>query len=111
MAALYADDTVIEMPFNRPSPMRIAGRQQLEARFETGRDLSLQLTPSNLVIHETTDPEVIVAEFDYDGRVTTTGRTFYAANVIVMRARDGKVAASRDTTITLSLAKRWASWP
>jgi ketosteroid isomerase-like protein len=96
MAALYADDAVVEMPFNRPSPMRIEGRQQLQARFEAGRDLPLQLTPSNLVIHETTDPEVIIAEFDYDGLVTTTGRTFHAANIIVMRVRDGKIVASHD---------------
>jgi ketosteroid isomerase-like protein len=96
MAALYADDTLVEMPFNLPAPLRIEGRQQLEARNAAAGDLPLELTPSNLVIHETTDPEVIVAEFDYTGRVTTTGATFRAANVIVMRVRDGKIVASRD---------------
>lgn len=96
MAALYADDAVVELPFNRPSPLRIEGRQQLEARNLAARDLPLELTPGNLVIHETTDPEVIVAEFDYAGRVTTTGRTFRVANVMVVRVRDGKIIASRD---------------
>ena len=96
MAELYADDAVVELPFNRPAPLRIDGRAQLEARGRAGRDLPLQLRPENLVIHETTDPEVIVAEFDYAGRVTTTGHTFRVANVIVARIRDGKIVASRD---------------
>jgi ketosteroid isomerase-like protein len=96
MAALYADDALIELPFNRPAPLRIEGRHQLEARNDAARHLPLELTPTNLNIHETTDPEVIVAEFDYAGRVTTTGRTFRVANVIVMRVRDGKIVASRD---------------
>jgi hypothetical protein len=32
----------------------------------------------NVVVRETGDPEVVVGEYDYDGRVTTTGRTFLA---------------------------------
>jgi ketosteroid isomerase-like protein len=96
MAELYADDAVVELPFNLPAPLRIDGRAQLEARNRAAHDLPLQLSPDNLVIHQTTDPEVIVAEFDYAGRVTTTGRTFRVANVIVARIRDGKIVASRD---------------
>lgn len=96
MAALYAHDAIVELPFNRPAPLRIEGRQQLEARNLAAHDLPLELTPSNLVIHETTDPEVIVAEFDYAGRVTTTGRTFRVANIMIVRVRDGMIIASRD---------------
>jgi ketosteroid isomerase-like protein len=96
MAALYADDAVVDLPFNLPEPLHIEGRKQLEARNSAGGDLPLELTPSNVIVHETTDPEVIVAEFDYAGRVTTTGATFRAANVIVMRVRDGRIIASRD---------------
>jgi ketosteroid isomerase-like protein len=96
MAALYADDALIDLPFNLPVPLQIKGRQQLEARNAAAHDLPLELTPNNVVIHETIDPEVIVAEFDYSGRVTTTGATFRAANVIVMRVHNGKIVASRD---------------
>lgn len=96
MANLYADDAVVELPFNQPAPLRIEGRQQLEARNQAARDLPLELAARNVVVHETTDPEVIVAEFDYDGRVTTTGRTFQVANILVMRIRDGKIVASHD---------------
>jgi ketosteroid isomerase-like protein len=57
-----------------------------------------------VVVHETTDPEVIVAEFDYDGRITTTGRTFTIRNIFVLRVRDGLIVESRDYANHLVLA-------
>jgi ketosteroid isomerase-like protein len=96
MAALYAQDAIVQLPFNRPAPLRIEGRRQLEQRNEAARDMPLELTPEHLVIHETTDPEVVVAEFDYLGRVTTTGRTFRVSNITVVRVRDGQIVESRD---------------
>jgi ketosteroid isomerase-like protein len=47
-------------------------------------------------VHETADPEVIVAEFDYEGRVTTTGHAFRFSNVQFVRVRDGLIAETRD---------------
>jgi uncharacterized protein len=49
-----------------------------------------------MAVHETVDAEVVVAEWDYDGLVTTTGRAFQVANVQVSTIRDGKIVASRD---------------
>ena len=49
-----------------------------------------------MTIHETTDPEVIIAEFWYRGHVTGSDRTFEAANVQVIRVRDGLIVSSRD---------------
>lgn len=48
------------------------------------------------MLHETRDPEVVIAEYDYDGRVTTTGRSFQVPNIQVSRVRDGQIVASRD---------------
>ncbi|MFA1544141.1 nuclear transport factor 2 family protein [Actinomadura monticuli] len=56
----------------------------------------LELRAWNAVVHDTADPEVIVAEFDYDGRVTATGRTFRVANLQVLRVRDGLIVETRD---------------
>ena len=39
---------------------------------------------------------MIVAEFEYAGRVTSTGRSFIVPNILVIRVRDGKIVASRD---------------
>ena len=37
-----------------------------------------------------------VAEYDYDGLVTTTGRSFQVSNIQVSRVRDGQIVTSRD---------------
>jgi uncharacterized protein len=50
----------------------------------------------NVRVHETADPEVIVAEFDYHGRVSSTGRDFDVANVQILTVRDGLIVATRD---------------
>lgn len=96
VAELYAEDVVVDLPFNLPEPLHLVGREQLRARFEAARNLGVELEMRNLVIHETQDPEVIVAEFDYDGRTTASGRTFSVANVSIMRVRKGQIVASRD---------------
>ena len=50
----------------------------------------------NLVVHQTLSPEVVVAEWDYDGLVTTTGYAFRVSNITVTTVRNGKIVASRD---------------
>ena len=50
----------------------------------------------NLVVYETTDPEVVIAEYDYDGRVVPTGATFRVANVQIFRVHGGEIVRSRD---------------
>jgi ketosteroid isomerase-like protein len=47
---------------------------------------------------------VVIAEFDYHGRVTTTGHTFRVANIQVLRVRDGRIVSSRDYHDHLALA-------
>jgi ketosteroid isomerase-like protein len=97
IADVYADDVVVELPFNLPEPLRLVGRQQLHERFMLGAQLPFEMEMQNLVIRETDDPEVIVAEFDYDGHLTTDpSRSFRVANVIVMCVRDGRIVWSRD---------------
>jgi ketosteroid isomerase-like protein len=96
LSELYAEDAIVDLPFNLPEPLRLQGREQLHARFVAAERLPLELEMLNLVVRETSDPEVIVAEFDYHGRMTDSGREFTAANVIIMRVRDGRIISSRD---------------
>lgn len=51
---------------------------------------------STTVVHETAEPEVIVAEFNYHGQEAGTGRAFTVPCIFVMRVRDGRILASRD---------------
>ena len=92
----YADTAVVEYPFGLPAPLRIAGRQEIRRYFAAAARLPLRLNVRDMVVHETTDPAVVVAEWDYDGLVTTTGRSFRVSNIQVSTVRDGKIVASRD---------------
>jgi len=97
LAALYAEDAVVDQPFALPpAPARLAGRAVIDRHFRAAAAGPLELRARNAVVHDTADPEVIVAEFDYEGRVTTTGRAFRVANVQVLRVRDGLVVETRD---------------
>jgi ketosteroid isomerase-like protein len=104
LADLYAEDVVVDMPFAAPVPTRLHGREQVRAHFAAAAGGPLSLQAQNVVVHETADPEVIVAEFDYAGQVATTGTTFRVANVQVLRIRDGLIVESRDYHDHLALA-------
>jgi ketosteroid isomerase-like protein len=93
---LYAEDSVVEQPFQLPAPLRLQGRAQLREHFAAATRLPIELSTRNVVVHETLDPEVVVGEYDYDVHLPATGRRFSVANVIVMRVRDGQIVASRD---------------
>jgi uncharacterized protein len=104
LADLYADEVLVEQPFGGLAPTRLEGKAAVHERFTTAADGRFDLRAVNVVIHQTTDPEVVVSEFDYEGRVIATGRTFTAANVQVLRVRDGRIVASRDYHDHVALA-------
>jgi ketosteroid isomerase-like protein len=96
MADLYAEDAVVELPFATPGGLRLDGRAAIREHFRRAGASPLRLRPTRLRLHETLDPAVIVAEYDYEGEVTTTGTTFVVANVQIITVRDGLIFASRD---------------
>ncbi|WP_327286235.1 MULTISPECIES: nuclear transport factor 2 family protein [unclassified Streptomyces] len=97
LAALYAEDTVVETVFEPVGPRRFEGRAVLAERFaQVSAGSPVELTPVNVVIRETDDPEVVVAEWDYRVDHRATGRTFETANIQVLRVRDGLIVSSRD---------------
>jgi uncharacterized protein len=100
---LYAERTHVEHPFNpfRAPPLR--SRKELREHFAPTavaepnlRVRRLVRQPTNITVHETTDPEVIVAEFAYQGTVADTGEPFSLPCIFVLRVRDGQIVASRD---------------
>ncbi|MEU6068816.1 nuclear transport factor 2 family protein [Streptomyces sp. NPDC047082] len=97
LAELYAEDAVVETVFEPLGPRRFEGRAVLAERFaQVGALSPIELTSTNVVIRETDDPEVIVAEWDYQVHHRVTGRTFEAANIQVLRVRGGLIVSSRD---------------
>jgi|tagenome__1003787_1003787.scaffolds.fasta_scaffold20639305_1 ketosteroid isomerase-like protein len=96
LAELYAEDVVVEMPFAAPGPARIVGREEVRSHFAAAAAGPLAFAADHVVVHVTADPEVVIAEFEYVGRVATTGTEFRVANIQVLRVRDGHIVESRD---------------
>jgi hypothetical protein len=106
-ARLLAEDAVVEFPFALPGrPARFEGREQfldfarpeqaaLGVRFENIRDV---------VIHDTSDPEVIVAEYVMAGTLTASGQHAAAAFVSVLRVRAGRIVHWREYQNPVAMA-------
>jgi uncharacterized protein len=102
---LYAPGALVEYPFALPAPARLDGREAIRRYFAAVARMPLELQARNITVHQTSDPEVIVAEWDYDGLVTTTGRSFQVSNIQVSRIRNSQIVASRDYHNHLVLAE------
>jgi ketosteroid isomerase-like protein len=89
---LYAEDAVVTMPFALPSPVRLTGRDEVRKHFS--QYVPFTVRPLDVMVHETTDPEVIVAEFDYE--IAAAGNSARVSNIQVLRVRDGLIVESRD---------------
>ncbi|TDV46157.1 nuclear transport factor 2 family protein [Actinophytocola oryzae] len=85
LAGLYAEDALVEHPLRRTW---VAGRTAIGQRFAALGKAALK--SYDVVLHATTDPEVVVAEYG------TRGPGFTAATVQVVRVRDGLITHSRD---------------
>jgi ketosteroid isomerase-like protein len=97
LPSLYADQTDVVHPFDPLRAPALRTRDELREHFRpTGADPRLDRRPANITIHETTDPEVIVAEFEYQGTVADTGEPYALPGIFVLRVRNGEIVSSRD---------------
>ena len=99
MADCYAPSFVIEMPFAVPSlfPARVENtREDLRARLRAGAASRSYKRLGNVRIHETTDPEVVIVEYELHGEFTETAEPFSMRFLMVLTARDGHIVHSRD---------------
>lgn len=108
MADCYAPEVVIEMPFAVDAlyPPRIAAtREELRARYQAGTAVRRYKDLRNVTIHETADPEVIIAEYELHGEMTATGEPFSARYMMVITVSDGYIVHSRDYTDPIAGAR------
>jgi ketosteroid isomerase-like protein len=108
---LYAEDAVVVQPLAAPASRRLVGREALRAHFAAAEALGLELRIENLVIHETADPEVVIAEVEYSGNSPGSGRGVRLPAIFVVRVRDGEIIASRDYSSPLALAEAVGGLP
>src|SRR4051812_2909864 len=84
---LYAEETFVEHPLAPFGAEPLRSREDLRAHFAPGKPLPpVEQEPANITVHETADPEVIVAEFEYRGKVVG-GEPFKVPCVFVLRVR------------------------
>jgi uncharacterized protein len=93
---LYAEDAHVEHPFHPLAEPALVGRSSLREHFNAAAEAPhLPRTVENIHVHQTSDPEVIVAEFVY--RFTKVDKaTVDVPCVFILRVRDGEIVESRD---------------
>jgi len=94
---MMAEDFVMEFPFARPGMQtRIEGRTAVLAYLMTvGQGVSVD-SVSNVVVHDTTDPDVVILEFDGHGRAVKTGEPYEQRYISVIRTRGGRIVHYKD---------------
>jgi ketosteroid isomerase-like protein len=108
---LFAPDGYVEWPY-RPAgiPERVEGRDQIREFLTAQANGFVRFDEyRNTVIHETTDPEVVIVEYDVHGIVIPTGAPLHQRIIAVLRIRDGLVVSYRDYLNPLVLAEALAS--
>ncbi|WP_410607250.1 nuclear transport factor 2 family protein [Amycolatopsis sp. lyj-109] len=109
LADLYAEDVVLEMPFTLPGAPRVTkGREELRRRFRAAAASRRITEAGNVVVHETADPSVLVAEFDLHQEIR--GTAFTVSYVLVLTIHNGLITHSRDYTDTAAAAERLKAW-
>ena len=109
-AGLIAPDGYVEWPY-RPEgmPARVQGREQVREFLNAQANGLVRFDEyRNTVIHETTDPEVVIVEYDAHGTVIPTGAPLHQTIIAVLRIRDGLVVSYRDYLNPLVLAETLA---
>jgi uncharacterized protein len=99
LADLFAPDAVWEWPFAGPAgtPARLAGREAILEHSRRVIASPLRVEEYEVTeLYQTQDPEVVIAELRAKATVTTTGRSYTATAIQVLRIRDGQIAAVRD---------------
>jgi ketosteroid isomerase-like protein len=96
LADLYTEDARVTMPFALPEPRVLHGRAEIAAHFAGSTAVPIRFRAENVVVHTTTDPDLVIAEFDYIVRLTTDGSEFRVSNVQVVHARGGRIAETHD---------------
>jgi ketosteroid isomerase-like protein len=96
VADLFTEDGVYEAPLlpgDGPLPNRLAGREAIRSgigAFQQDDVGPVDPARSGYVLHETTDPDVFIAEID-----TVVGGVPFAL-VQIFRIQDGRIARLRD---------------
>jgi uncharacterized protein len=103
---LLADDAVIEAPFAPPDrPTRFEGKQQwLDSANLQRAAFPIRINACRtLAIHDTSDPNTIVVEYELTATSTQTNQEGTTTFIGVLTVRDGKIALWREYQNTMAI--------
>ena len=100
--ALYHDDVDVRVEFGLPHRHEVKGKARLQSLVKAIKEqkqgkpsrMYQDISVEDLVIHQTTNPNIVIAEWTYRSRIG--GATVENPNIIVVECREGKVYRSRD---------------
>jgi uncharacterized protein len=98
LADLYAPDAVIESPFAPPGvPSRLEGREAIREYSRRVVASPLRLEEYDVSeLYQTQDPEVVIVEVRAKATLTTTGQSFAATSIQILRIQGGQITLFRD---------------
>ncbi|MDG4774640.1 nuclear transport factor 2 family protein [Solwaraspora sp. WMMD792] len=95
--AHWHDDAVAEFPFAPPGyPRRLDGIAAVTGYLIDYPKLIDIAEFPNVTVHQSVDPEVVIAELTATGTVVPTGQPYRMSYVVVVTVRDGRIAHYRD---------------
>jgi uncharacterized protein len=107
LPGLYAAQTHVLHPLDPFRSPPLLTREELARHFQGGAEIlgDLRFEAAAITVHETSDPEVVIGEFEYRGVAPGTGEPFAIPNIFVLRVRDGQIVASRDYVDHIEIAR------
>ena len=112
LANLYAADARVTHPFHpEQASSATVGRASLRAHFAKLPQAGVPVSSSvaDWKLHTTADPEVVIAEFRYEGSIDQ--RRLNTRCIFVVRVVDGLIVESRDYIDHLASARAYGVLP
>jgi uncharacterized protein (TIGR02246 family) len=97
-ADLFAPDAVVDSPFAPPgTPARLEGREAIREYSRRVMASPLRLEDFEVAeLYQTQDPEVVIVEMRAKATLITTGQSFAATSIQILRIREGQIVLFRD---------------
>jgi uncharacterized protein len=97
-ADLFAPDGVVEAPFAPPgAPLILEGREVIGEYSRHVMASPVRLEEYEVAeLYQTQDPEVVIVEMRTKGTLTSTGQSFAATSIQILRIREGQIVLFRD---------------
>lgn len=94
---MMAEHAVMEFPYAPPGlPVRLDGRHAVARHLERAAGLVAFDRMGEPTVHPSTDPDVVVIEFDGFGHGVATGEPYDQRYISVIRTENGQIVHYRD---------------